>query len=85
MISNDNIIPSNRAAVDASTTGASAQTTLRITAARAILAACDTPALTCTMSIAGATTQNLQNLLEDLHSAGYTTSISTTTLTINWI
>lgn len=79
-----NVIPEARAAVDASSTGASTQTTFMCVASRAIVAACDASAYTCTMSISGITTVDLQWLLEVLHSSGYNTSISSTTLTINW-
>lgn len=81
----ESLISSARAAKDASSTGASAQTALVVLAVRAIAAACGTSAYTCTMSISGATSANLQYLLEVLHTSGYTTSISTTTLTINWV
>lgn len=80
----ENVVPGARAAVDASNTGATAQTTLFCVASRAIVAACDASAYTCTMSVSGATSMDLQTLLEVLHTSGYTTSISTTTLTINW-
>ncbi len=79
-----NVIPGARAAVDASATGSSTQTTFTCVASRAIVAACDSSAYTCTMSISGITTIDLQYLLEVLHTSGYTTSISSTTLTINW-
>lgn len=78
------VISSSRAAHNASDTGATAQTILLVTAMRAILLATLTPAYTCTMSVSGATSQDLQTLLEVLHTSGYTTSIATTTLTINW-
>lgn len=78
------LISSARAAVDASSTGTSAQTALVILACRAIAAACGTGAYTCTISVSGATSTNLQYILETLHTSGYTTSISSTTLTINW-
>lgn len=80
----ENVIPGARAAVDASNNGAGAQTTLYCVASRAIVAACDASAYTCTMSVSGATSENLQALLSVLHIHGYTTSISSTTLTINW-
>ncbi len=80
----ENVIPGARAAVDASGSGSDAQTTLMCVASRAIVAACDSSAYTCTMSVSGATSANLQALLEVLHTSGYTTSISSTTLTINW-
>lgn len=80
----ESVIPGARAAFDASNSGADAQTTLMCVASRAIVAACDASAYTCTMSVSGATSANLQALLEVLHTHGYTTSISTTTLTINW-
>ncbi len=81
---NDSVIPSARAASDASATGGTAQTTFFCVVSRAIVAACDTSAFTCTASISGITTTDLQVLLENLHQAGYTTSISSTTLTVNW-
>lgn len=80
----ESVIPGARAAVDASSTGSSTQTTFLCVASRAIVAACDASAYTCTMSISGITSVDLQVLLEQLHTFGYTTSISSTTLTINW-
>lgn len=80
----ESVVPGARAAVDASATGSSAQTTLFCVASRAIVAACDASAYTCTMSVSGATSADLQILLEVLHTHGYTTSISSTTLTISW-
>ena len=80
----ESVIPSARGAYDASTTGGTAQTTFACVVSRAIVAACDSSAYTCTASISGITSTDLQWLLEQLHSAGYTTSISSTTLTVNW-
>lgn len=80
----ESVIPGARAAIDASNAGATTQTTLSCVASRAIVAACDASAYTCTMSVSGATSIDLQYLLEVLHTHGYTTSISSTTLTINW-
>lgn len=80
----ESLISNARAAHDASSTGTSAQTALVILAERAIAAACGTNAFTCTISVSGATSANLQYILENLHTCGYTTSISGTTLTINW-
>ena len=80
----ETVISSSRAAHNASDTGTTAQTILLVTAMRAILLATLTPAYTCTMSVAAATSENLQTTLEILHTSGYTTSISGTTLTINW-
>lgn len=80
----ESLISSARAAVDASATGSSAQTALVVLAVRAIAAACGTSTYTTTISISGASSTNLQYLLETLHTSGYTTSITTTTLTINW-
>lgn len=79
------VIPNARAASEASRQGTSAQTTLTCVAANAIITACDAAAFTATMSVAGATSANLQFLLEVLHTCGYTTSITTTTLTISWV
>jgi len=78
------VISSSRAAHNASDTGTTTQTILLVTAMRAILLATLTPAYTCTMSISGASSVDLQTLLEVVHTSGYTTSISSTTLTINW-
>lgn len=80
----ESLISSARAAVDASGSGSSAQTALVVLAVRAIAAACATSAYTASISISGATSANLQYLLETLHTSGYNTSISTTTLTITW-
>lgn len=77
-------IPSMRCAVDASATGATTQTTLLILVAKAILTACDSSLYTCTASVSGATSVDLQLLLEVLHTCGYSTSIATTTLTVTW-
>ena len=81
----ESLISSARAAKDASSTGSSTQTALVVLAARAIAAACATSAYTCTMSVSGASSVDLQYILEVLHTSGYTTSISSTTLTINWV
>ncbi len=80
----ESVIPSARAASDASSTGGTAQTTFFCVVSRAIVAACDSSAYTCTASISGITSTDLQALLEQLHLAGYTTSIATTTLTVSW-
>ena len=81
----ESLISSARAAKDASSTGTSTQTALVILAVRAIAAACGTQAVTASISISGASSIDLQYLLEVLHTSGYTTSISSTTLTINWV
>jgi len=81
----ESLISSARAAKDASSTGATAQTTLVILAVRAIAAACGTSAYTASISVAGATSMNLQYLLEVLHTSGYFTQVVSTTLTITWI
>jgi hypothetical protein len=80
----ESVISSARAASDASSTGATAQTILLVTVMRAILLATLTPANTATASVAGATTANLQYLLEVLHTSGYTATVSGTTLTVSW-
>ena len=81
----ESLISSARAAKDASDTGSTTQTALVILAVRAIAAACGTSASTCSISISGASSTDLQYLLEVLHTSGYTTSISSTTLTITWV
>jgi len=80
----ESLISNARAAHDASSTGSSTQTALVILAVRAIAAACGTSAIFCTISVAGASSVDLQYLLENLHTCGYTTSITSTTLTITW-
>lgn len=77
-------ISSSRAAHDLATTGTSTQSALVILVMKAILTACGTPAFTATASVSGASSIDLQYLLEVLHTSGYTTSISSTTLTVNW-
>jgi hypothetical protein len=80
----ESLISNARAAKDASTTGTSAETTLTVLVVRAIAAACGTGAYTASVSISGASSNVLSNLLEWLHTCGYQTSIATTTLTITW-
>lgn len=80
----ESLISSARAAKDASSTGASTQTTLVVLAVRAIALACGAGAYTASISVSGASSIDLQFLLEVLHTCGYQTSITTTTLTITW-
>jgi len=80
----ESVIPSARAAKDASSTGTSAQTTLFCVTTIAILTACDAGAYSCTSSVSGATSTDLQTLLEILHTSGFQTSITGTTLTTSW-
>jgi hypothetical protein len=80
----EQLISSARAAHDGSTTGTSTQTALVVLAMQAILTAVVVPAYTCTCSVSGASSTDLQFLLEVLHTSGYGTSISSTTLTITW-
>lgn len=78
------VISSARAANNASSTGATAQTILFVTVMRAILLATLTPAFTATASVSGATSANLQILLETLRLSGYVCTVSGTTLTVSW-
>lgn len=80
----ESLISNARAAKDASSTGTSTQTTLVVLVVRAIAAACGTGAYTATASISGTSSIDLQYLLEVLHTGGYSTDISGTTLTITW-
>lgn len=80
----ETVISSRRAANNASSTGTSAQTILFVTVMRAILLATLTPAFTATASVSGATSENLQTLLEYLRTSGYDASVSGTTLTVSW-
>lgn len=77
-------ISSARAAHELASQGTSTQSALVILVMKAILTACGTPAFTATASVSGASTVDLQFILEVLHTSGYTTSISGTTLTVNW-
>lgn len=79
----ESLLSSARAAKDASA-AVTAQTALIILADRAIAAACGTGAYTASVSVSGASSTNLQFLLEVLHTSGYFTNISGTTLTITW-
>lgn len=80
----ESVVPSARGAIDASNAGGTTQKTLECVVSRAIVAACDASAYTCTASVSGATSIDLQYILELLHVHGYTTSIASTTLTITW-
>ena len=79
------LISSARAAKDASSTGSSAQTQLVVLVVNAIATACGSMLNTASVSVAGATSQDLQYLLETLHTSGYSASVVTTTLTISWV
>lgn len=80
----DSVIIGARAAKDASSTGATAQTTLFCVTSIAIITACDAGLFTSSSSVSGATSENLQALLETLHTSGYTATVSGTTLTCTW-
>lgn len=80
----ESVVPGARAAIDASNAGGTAQKSLECVVSQAIVAACDTSAYTCTASVMGATSADLQYILELLHVHGYQTSISGTTLTVTW-
>jgi hypothetical protein len=79
----ESVIVSRRAADDASG-NVTAQVQLFILVSKAILTACNLGNFTCTASVSGATSQDLQALLETLNTSGYQTSVSGTTLTVNW-
>lgn len=80
----ESLISNARAAKDASSSIPSTETALVVLAARAIAAACATGAYTAVWSISGASSKDLQFLLEVLHTCGYQTSITTTNLTVTW-
>jgi hypothetical protein len=80
----DSVVPGARAAKDGSDAGATAQKTLECVAALAIVTACNVPLYTATFSIAGATSQNAQYILELLHVHGYTATVAGTTVTVTW-
>ena len=80
----ESVVPSARGAKDASDAGGTTQKTLECVVSRAIVLACDSSAYSATASVSGATSVDLQYILELLHVHGYQTSISGTTLTITW-
>ena len=79
----ESLISNARAAMDSSS-NVNPQQALVILASRAIAASCGTGTYTASISVSGASSVNLQFLLEVLHTCGYTTQISGTTLTITW-
>lgn len=72
-------IASHNAAGDTGT-----QTDLILAANAAIATAVTANTFTCTLSLAGKTSLDIQYLLEMLHIKLYGTSITSTTLTITW-
>jgi len=80
----ESVVPNARGAKDASDAGGTAQKTLEILVADAIITAADASAYTATASVAGATSADLQYLLALLHVHGYGATVSGTTLTITW-
>lgn len=60
------------------------QTDLILAANAAIQTAVTSNLFTCTLSLSGKTSADVQYLLEMLHIKLYTTSVTTTTLTISW-
>lgn len=60
------------------------QTDLVLAANAAIATAVTANLFTCTLSLAGLNSGNIQYLLEMLHIKLYTTSVTSTTLTISW-
>lgn len=80
----ESVISSARAAKDGSMTAGNAQTVLMCVTMIAILTAVESGLFTSTSSVSGATSANLQTLLETLHTAGYVATVSVTTLTCTW-
>lgn len=81
---NDDVLISSTAAHNRSGDPSGTQTVLMDACAAAIQTAVTAGNFTCTLSLSGKASQDIQFLLEALHNSGYTTSISSTTLTINW-
>jgi hypothetical protein len=81
----ESLISSARAAKDASSTGLSTQTALVVLAVRAIAAACATGAYTTSISVNGESNVDQLYVLEVLHTSGYATSVTGTTLAISWV
>jgi hypothetical protein len=81
----ESLISSARAAKDASSTSSTAQTALVVLVVRAIAASAGAGTSTASVSVAGATSQDLQYILEALHTSGYDAEVVGTTLTITWV
>lgn len=80
----ESLIPNARAAKDASSTGGTTQTTLVCGVVSAIATACDSSTYSISTSVVGATSVDLQYILEVLHTAGFTASISGSNLLVSW-
>ena len=80
----ESLIPNARAAKDASSTGATTQTTLVCGVVQAIAGACDTSATSISTSVVGYGSTDLQYILEVLHTGGYTAAIVGTNLAVSW-
>jgi hypothetical protein len=81
---NDGLIPTAIASHQASLDHAGTQTALIALAAAAIATASSAGNYSCTVSMSGQTSDNVQYLLELLRNEGYTATLSGTTLTISW-
>jgi hypothetical protein len=80
----ESLIPSARAAKDASSTGGTTQTTLVCGIVGSIATACDSSLYTIATSVVSVSSVDLQYVLEVLHTSGYTATVSGTTLTVTW-
>lgn len=80
----ESLIPSARAAKDASATGSSTQTSLVCQVVNAMVTACDGSSYTISTSVVGATTVDLQFVLEVLHTSGFDAAISGSNLVVSW-
>ena len=80
----ESLIPNARAAKDASSTGATTQTTLVCNIVQAIATACENGTYAISTSVVGASSVDLQYVLEVLHTGGYTASIVGSNLSAQW-
>lgn len=81
---NDGLVPTAICSHQASVDHAGTQTTLIALAAAAIATACSAGNFTCTVSMSGQASNDVQYLLELLRNEGYTATLSGTTLTVSW-
>ena len=80
----ESVIPNARAAKDASSTGGTTQTTLVCGVVSAIATACDSSTYSISTSVVGASSTDLQYILEVLHTGGFTAAVVGTNLVVSW-
>jgi hypothetical protein len=81
---NDGLVPTAIAAHQASVDHAGTQTTLIALVAADIAVATSAGNFSCTVSVSGQASNDVQYVIELLRNEGYTATLSGTTLTISW-